>query len=259
MGPEPKKWIGEFDALVRARAGFLILVTGATSLEPLAERLQPERRRSERAASKRHFLRRPGGEAATHHVTARYAVAARPLLPLVVDAYVSDLERLDRGQDPVGDLRFGARKSRREYLNRTAGLAVPDPAVNDRAELMVPLIEEMVPLMEQTVSEAAPARLVFLMELEPATDADWSDLLDIAPSQLPDRAGLAVADPDRRLFLEAAPTAGTLVIDASDDPEFQRPKRGDRPVRAGLGVEPKRPAEEEPPPAAHALVATPRD
>jgi hypothetical protein len=249
MSSEPKKWMREFDALVGARDAFLILVRGATSLEPLAEQLQPQRRRTEGEGRKRHFFRPPRRKAPTHHVTARYAVAARPLLPLVIDAYVSDLERLDRGQDPVGELRFGARRSRRDYLDRTAGLAVPDPAANDRAAVIVPLVEQMVP--EQTM-----ARLVFLVELEPGVDADWSVVQELVPSRLPDRTGLAVADPDGTLSLETEPGARTLFIDVSDDPEFQRPKRGDRAVRAGLGVEPKRPDEPEPPPRAPTLVAT---
>src|SRR3954471_22589348 len=68
MSPEPKKWIREFDALVGARDGFLIPVRGATSLEPLAERLQPQRRRTEGEGRKRHFVRRHCRKAPTHHV-----------------------------------------------------------------------------------------------------------------------------------------------------------------------------------------------
>jgi hypothetical protein len=223
-------WRSQLDTLLGERRSFLILVRGATSLEPLAEEMQPRRTRSARSA----WAALRDKPSPSGHVTARYAVADRPILPLLLDAYITDLERLHHGRDPVGELRFQSRKVRRDYLRDTAAVTAPDPSAHPRVETTLPLLARIVP-------ETPKAWTLLLAELEPGAidPSDWATIREIFPSKLEAGVGLAVADPDGTLSLETdVKVRRTLSFDASTDPRFQRPKRGDRPVRVGLGIVP---------------------
>ena len=79
------------EAAAKDRQGFTIVMEGATTLAPLAERIRA--------------MHPEPADAGAACLTARYGIVRAPVLQTLVEGFVADLERKATGRDPVGELR----------------------------------------------------------------------------------------------------------------------------------------------------------